>query len=295
MTGLARYNIQRAYANWGDGRLTPLERDVTRLGWTPVQTLGFESDDRNMADFQMALDALEYAIDGRFDVVTIVSGDGAFAALTEKLKQYDVRVIGAAYPQCTSNRFRAMCDDFVKLVDPEKQEQSSRPDCSEASQESKRDQERKSRRRSSSRGRSKTTGAPGGSSRSPSARRGRHGIVQKACQELGRLTEERTEGQEIRKIFEALRWSVSSGVFSEKLDGKGVSIAYFGHLLHRLIPGLETRRHGFSSLTELVSYHCDSMGKPLRVRRNSDGQGYLVLDEETECVLSTGGQSEILY
>ncbi|MGI9213080.1 MAG: NYN domain-containing protein [Methylococcaceae bacterium] len=113
--------VLKAYANWSDPRLAVMRGEINELGIDPVQVFGFSREQKkNAADIQLAIDAIDLAhIRPAIDTFVIVSGDGGFAALAKKLHEYGKTVIGCAYRNTTNNVFRAVCDGFVWINDPE--------------------------------------------------------------------------------------------------------------------------------------------------------------------------------
>lgn len=121
--------VQRAYANWSDPRLAIMRGEINELGVDPIQVFGFSREQKkNAADIQLAIDAVDLAhVRPALEVFVIVSGDGGFASLAKKLHEYGKTVIGCAYRSATSRTFRAVCDDFVWIADPEEEERQDRP------------------------------------------------------------------------------------------------------------------------------------------------------------------------
>jgi len=70
--------------------------------------------DKNGADINLALDALEMAFThNHINTFVIVSGDSDFMALVEKLKQYDKRVFVVGGRQFTSGILQRNCHEFI--------------------------------------------------------------------------------------------------------------------------------------------------------------------------------------
>ncbi len=121
---IKRYNLvgkiagQYAYADWSDSRLNKIRSDIQELGIEPMQIFGF-SKDRNAADIQLVIDAIELVHSKpSLEVFAIVSGDGGFSCLAKKLHEYGKIVIGCAYDNQTSSVLAAVCDYFFRLPDP---------------------------------------------------------------------------------------------------------------------------------------------------------------------------------
>lgn len=113
---------QRAYANWSNPKLNTLRLEISALGIEPIQVLGFaKHHTKNAADIQLVIDAIDLAyVRPSIAVVVIISGDGGFSALAKKLHEYGITVIGCAYQGAASKTFRAVCDEFVLINDPDK-------------------------------------------------------------------------------------------------------------------------------------------------------------------------------
>ncbi|GAB4328663.1 MAG: hypothetical protein Kow0069_35960 [Promethearchaeota archaeon] len=108
--------VQVAYADWANHRLRGLRREALKLGMVPIQVLDAH---KNCADMQIAVDALALAFERpHLDVFIIVSGDGGFAPLVNKLHELGKKVVGCAYSESASSTFRAVCDVFVELEQP---------------------------------------------------------------------------------------------------------------------------------------------------------------------------------
>ncbi|MBI4164752.1 MAG: NYN domain-containing protein, partial [Acidobacteria bacterium] len=70
--------------------------------------------DKNGADINLALDALEMAFNRPYiNAFVIVGGDSDFIALVEKLKQYDKRVFVVGGRAFTSNIMQRNCHEFI--------------------------------------------------------------------------------------------------------------------------------------------------------------------------------------
>ena len=81
-----------AYSNWS--RQSSATRALSENGVQMVQRDSTPRGDKNGADINLALDALEMAFTrDHINAFAIVSGDSDFMALVNKLKQYNKRVI----------------------------------------------------------------------------------------------------------------------------------------------------------------------------------------------------------
>ncbi len=101
-----------AYANWG--RQEFATRALSEHAVQMVQRDPSPRGDKNGADINLALDALEMAFThDHINAYAIVSGDSDFIALVNKLKQYDKRVFVVGGRAFTSTILQKNCHEFV--------------------------------------------------------------------------------------------------------------------------------------------------------------------------------------
>jgi uncharacterized protein (TIGR00288 family) len=101
-----------AYANWG--RLESATRSLSEHAVQMVQRDPSPRGDKNGADINLALDALEMAFThDHINAYAIVSGDSDFIALVNKLKQYDKRVFVVGGRAFTSTILQKNCHEFI--------------------------------------------------------------------------------------------------------------------------------------------------------------------------------------
>src|SRR5580658_5286765 len=101
-----------AYANWG--RQESATRAMTEHAVQMVQRDPSPRGDKNGADINLALDALEMAFThDHINAFAIVSGDSDFIALVNKLKQYDKRIFVVGGRAFTSTILQKNCHEFV--------------------------------------------------------------------------------------------------------------------------------------------------------------------------------------
>jgi uncharacterized LabA/DUF88 family protein len=68
-------------------------------------------------DMLMAMDALDLSIEARPDIVVLVSGDGDFAYLANKLRRRGIRVEAASLPTVMSGELKRAVNEFIDLRD----------------------------------------------------------------------------------------------------------------------------------------------------------------------------------
>ncbi len=101
-----------AYANWG--KLENSTRQLSEYAVQMVQRDPSPRGDKNGADINLALDALELAFThDHINAFCIVSGDSDFIALVNKLKQYDKIVFVVGGKAFTSTILQKNCHEFI--------------------------------------------------------------------------------------------------------------------------------------------------------------------------------------
>jgi uncharacterized LabA/DUF88 family protein len=101
-----------AYGDWA--RAGDYGRRMTQHAVQMVQRNVTPRGDKNGADINLALDALEMAFTrDHINAFAIVGGDSDFIALVEKLKQYDKRVFVVGGRQFTSGILQRNCHEFI--------------------------------------------------------------------------------------------------------------------------------------------------------------------------------------
>ena len=112
-----------AYANWG--RQENSTRALAEHAVQMVQRDPSPRGDKNGADINLALDALEMAFThDHINAFAIVSGDSDFIALVNKLKQYDKMIFVVGGRAFTSTILQRNCHEFISyesvLDEPQK-------------------------------------------------------------------------------------------------------------------------------------------------------------------------------
>src|ERR1041384_7356920 len=112
-----------AYANWG--RQESATRGMAENAVQMVQRLPSPRGDKNGADINLALDALEMAFThSHVNAFAIISGDSDFVPLVNKLKEYGKTVFVVGGKAFTSTILQQNCHEFISyeslLVDDPK-------------------------------------------------------------------------------------------------------------------------------------------------------------------------------
>lgn len=112
---LGRIVIKRAYADWTRHRsdhhaLLSLGVDVEQVS---------SKRGKNAADIRIAIDAMDVLLDKRTTIthVLLVSGDGDFTDLVNRLKFYGKVVIGLGTREATADYLREACDAYIFYED----------------------------------------------------------------------------------------------------------------------------------------------------------------------------------
>jgi uncharacterized LabA/DUF88 family protein len=101
-----------AYSDWQ--RAGGYSRALTQHAIKMVQRNLTPGGDKNGADINLALDALEMAFThSHINAFVIVGGDSDFISLVEKLKQYDKKVFIVGGRQFTSGILQRNCHEFI--------------------------------------------------------------------------------------------------------------------------------------------------------------------------------------
>ena len=116
-----------AYADWT--RAGEYSRSLTQHAIRLVQRNLTPGGDKNGADINLALDALEMAFTHpHINAYVIVGGDSDFLSLVEKLKQYDKKVFVVGGRAFTSVILQRNCHEFIAYENLARRAQGGRQD-----------------------------------------------------------------------------------------------------------------------------------------------------------------------
>ncbi len=147
-----------AYANWG--RQEGATRQMAENAVQMVQRIPSPRGDKNGADINLALDALEMAFThAHVNAFAVVSGDSDFIPLVNKLKEYGKTVFVLGGKAFTSTILQQNCHEFVSyeslLEDgdrivaqpmPDRRDRMDRPERQDRPDRDRPDRDRKDRR-----------------------------------------------------------------------------------------------------------------------------------------------------
>ncbi|MCX6550544.1 MAG: NYN domain-containing protein, partial [Acidobacteria bacterium] len=115
-----------AYGDWK--RAGDYSRQLTQHAVRMVQRNMTPGGDKNGADINLALDALELAFThDHINAFVIVGGDSDFISLVEKLKQYDRKVFVVGGRQFTAMVLQKNCYEFIAYENLVGASRGSRP------------------------------------------------------------------------------------------------------------------------------------------------------------------------
>lgn len=112
---VGRVVIKRAYADWT--RHHSDHHTLLNLGVDVEQVSSKRG--KNAADIRIAIDAMDVLLDKRTNIthVFLVSGDGDFTDLVNRLKFYGKIVIGVGTKEATADYLREACDAYIYYED----------------------------------------------------------------------------------------------------------------------------------------------------------------------------------
>ena len=105
--------LRRVYGDWSGSQLCSWKDEVQKLGLVAKQETA-NTKRKNATDIGMVIDAMDILHKGRFDGFVIVSSDGDFTALVNRLREEGVEVIGIGESKAPES-FRKVCNRFVRI------------------------------------------------------------------------------------------------------------------------------------------------------------------------------------
>lgn len=105
-----RVTIRRAYRLWTDAQQKAWTPTLSSWAIVPVQV----DPGRNATDVALVIDAMDLLHDGHIEGLCIVSGDGDFTRLAQRVREGGILVVGMGTK--LSLQLRAACDEVVELV-----------------------------------------------------------------------------------------------------------------------------------------------------------------------------------
>lgn len=110
-------NWQRAYDTKHRLRMALENHGIMIVAWRGKQLFGYDPPRFGAnIDMLMAMDALEFALEARPDAVILVTGDGDFAYLAQKLRRRGIKVEAAALPGTMSAELKRSVNRSIDLT-----------------------------------------------------------------------------------------------------------------------------------------------------------------------------------
>ena len=97
-----RIVLQRAYGDWRQSKDTLV--NLTTAGFTTQATVALNNFNKNLADIQIVVDAMETVADGYdYSTYVFITGDRDFTPLVQALRTRGKQVIGIGVRHTTSS------------------------------------------------------------------------------------------------------------------------------------------------------------------------------------------------
>lgn len=111
-----RIVLQRAYGDW---RLTKdTLKNLTTAGFVTQATVALNNFNKNLADIQIVVDAMETLADGlSYGIYVFITGDRDFTPLVQTLRKRGKQVIGVGVKHTTSSNLVNNCDQYIYYED----------------------------------------------------------------------------------------------------------------------------------------------------------------------------------
>ena len=124
--GYGNASVRRAYADWADTRFGSHQDDLAMNGVDLIQVARVGIQNKNAADIRMAVDAMETLIvHPEISVFVLVSGDGDYSPLVQRLREFGKWVVGVGTEANASRKLVSVCSEYkywgtlVAEVEPE--------------------------------------------------------------------------------------------------------------------------------------------------------------------------------
>ena len=124
--GYGNASVRRAYADWANTRFGSHQDDLAMNGVDLIQVARVGIQNKNAADIRMAVDAMETLIvHPEISVFVLVSGDGDYSPLVQRLREFGKWVVGVGTEANASRKLVSVCSEYkywgtlVAEVEPE--------------------------------------------------------------------------------------------------------------------------------------------------------------------------------
>lgn len=107
-----RIVLQRAYGDWRANK--DVLRSLTAAGFVTQATVALNNFNKNLADIQIVVEAMETLADGRdYSIYVFITGDRDFTPLVQTLRKRGKQVIGVGVKHTTSDNLVSHCDQYI--------------------------------------------------------------------------------------------------------------------------------------------------------------------------------------
>ena len=108
--GYGNASVRRAYADWANTRFGSHQEDLAMNGVDLIQVARVGFQNKNAADIRMAVDAMETLIvHPDISVFVLVSGDGDYSPLVQRLREFGKWVVGVGTEANASRKLVSVC------------------------------------------------------------------------------------------------------------------------------------------------------------------------------------------
>ena len=111
--GYGNASVRRAYADWANPRFGGHQDDLAMNGVDLIQVARVGIQNKNAADIRMAVDAMETLIvHPEVSVFVLVSGDGDYSPLVQRLREFGKWVVGVGTEANASRKLVSVCSEY---------------------------------------------------------------------------------------------------------------------------------------------------------------------------------------
>jgi uncharacterized LabA/DUF88 family protein len=105
--------VRRAYADWANPLFGGHQEDLAMNGVDLIQVARIGIQNKNAADIRMAVDAMETLIvHPEVSVFVLVSGDGDYSPLVQRLREFGKWVVGVGTEANASRKLVSVCSEY---------------------------------------------------------------------------------------------------------------------------------------------------------------------------------------
>jgi uncharacterized protein (TIGR00288 family) len=111
--GYGNASVRRAYADWANQLFGSHQEDLAMNGVDLIQVARVGIQNKNAADIRMAVDAMETLIvHPEVSVFVLVSGDGDYSPLVQRLREFGKWVVGVGTEANASRKLVSVCSEY---------------------------------------------------------------------------------------------------------------------------------------------------------------------------------------